>query len=99
MTARDAWHEKLDGFKAGADDYLGKPFHIEELLARIRTLLKRLHGQHQTQIKAFGITLDEERQSVLIDETRQIELTSIDVSLAALFHAPSRQSAVEKSSG
>ncbi|MGZ5056627.1 MAG: response regulator, partial [Methylobacter sp.] len=47
LTARDAWHEKVDGFKAGADDYLGKPFHIEELLARIGALLKRLHGRHQ----------------------------------------------------
>ncbi|MGZ4959019.1 MAG: response regulator transcription factor [Methylomonas sp.] len=85
LTARDAWHEKVDGFKAGADDYLGKPFHIEELLARIRALLKRLHGQHQPHIKSFGIILDEERQSVIIDETRQIELTSIEFRLLRYF--------------
>lgn len=41
LTARDAWHEKVDGFKAGADDYLGKPFHVAELLARLQTLLRR----------------------------------------------------------
>jgi two-component system, OmpR family, response regulator len=81
LTARDAWHEKVDGFKAGADDYLGKPFHIEELLARIRALLKRLHGQFQPQIKNFGISLDEERQLVILDECHQIELTSIEFRL------------------
>ena len=85
LTARDAWHEKVDGFKAGADDYLGKPFHIEELLARIRALLKRLHGHHHSQITSFGITLDEERQSVIIDETRHIELTAIEFRLLRYF--------------
>lgn len=85
LTARDAWHEKVDGFKAGADDYLGKPFHIEELLARIRALLKRLHGQHQAQIKGFGITLDEERQAVLIDETHRIQLTAVEFRLLRYF--------------
>jgi two-component system, OmpR family, response regulator len=85
LTARDAWHEKVDGFKAGADDYLGKPFHIEELLARIKALLKRLHGLHQSQIKSFGITLDEEHQSVIIDECRRIELTAIEFRLLRYF--------------
>ncbi len=43
LTARDAWHEKVDGFKAGADDYLAKPFHTEELLARISAVIHRSH--------------------------------------------------------
>lgn len=81
LTARDAWHEKVDGFKAGADDYLGKPFHIEELLMRIRALLKRRHGQYQPQIQNFGLTLDEETQMVIIDETRRIELTAVEFRL------------------
>ncbi len=41
LTARDAWHEKVDGIDAGADDYLVKPFHMEELLARVRALIRR----------------------------------------------------------
>ena len=41
LTARDTWHEKVAGIDAGADDYLGKPFHMEELLARLRALLRR----------------------------------------------------------
>ena len=41
LTARDAWYERVDGFKAGADDYLGKPFHVEELIVRIQALIRR----------------------------------------------------------
>jgi DNA-binding response OmpR family regulator len=81
LTARDAWYEKVDGFKAGADDYLGKPFHVEELLARIRALLKRLHGQPQPQIQQFGIVLDEDQQVAIIDETRRVELTAAEFRL------------------
>ena len=44
LTARDTWQEKIEGFKAGADDYVGKPFQIEELLARIGAVLKRSQG-------------------------------------------------------
>jgi DNA-binding response OmpR family regulator len=81
LTARDAWHEKVDGFKAGADDYLGKPFHIEELLMRIRALLKRRHGQNQALIQNFGITLDEETQEVILDEITRIQLTAVEFRL------------------
>ena len=85
LTARDAWHEKVDGFKAGADDYLGKPFHIEELLARIRALLKRRHGQPQAQIKRFGIALDEEQQVAIVDDATRIALTAIEFRLLRYF--------------
>lgn len=84
LTARDAWHEKVDGFKAGADDYLGKPFHIEELLARIQAVLKRLHGHAQAQLSHGGIVLDEELQTVSIDG-KQAELTAIEFRLLRYF--------------
>lgn len=80
LTARDAWHEKVDGFKAGADDYLGKPFHIQELLARIQALLKRLHGQHKPKLSAYGVDLNEEQQTVSVSE-QQFELTAIEFRL------------------
>ena len=80
LTARDAWHEKVDGFKTGADDYLGKPFHIQELLARIQALLKRLHGQNKLGLSINGVELNEERQTLLIDG-QQLELTAVEFRL------------------
>jgi DNA-binding response OmpR family regulator len=62
LTARDAWHEKVDGFKAGADDYLAKPFHMQELVARLRAVLRRGHQQADGLLRAAGVTLDEDRQ-------------------------------------
>ncbi len=85
LTARDAWHEKVDGFKAGADDYLGKPFHIEELLARIQALLKRLHGRMQPQLSGSGITLDEDTQTVSVDGELSTQLTAIEFRLLRYF--------------
>ena len=58
LTARDAWYERVDGFKAGADDYLGKPFHIEELIARIRALIYRRHGSPTNSIEKKTLKLD-----------------------------------------
>lgn len=84
LTARDAWHEKVDGFKAGADDYLGKPFHFEELLARIQALLKRLHGQIQAQLSHSGLLLNEEQQSIGVDG-QQLRLTAIEFRLLRYF--------------
>jgi len=85
LTARDAWHEKVDGFKAGADDYLGKPFHVEELLARISSVLRRSHGQVQPKLQCCGLTLDEERQVVTIDNGREEELTATEFRLLRCF--------------
>ncbi len=85
LTARDAWYEKVDGFKAGADDYLGKPFHVEELLVRIQALLKRLHGQFQPVLEMFGIRLDEERQIAIVESTHDVPLTAIEFRLLRCF--------------
>lgn len=78
LTARDAWYEKVDGFKAGADDYLGKPFHIEELLARMQALLKRLHGRMQGALSHSDLLLNEEQQIVTMQNGTSIVLTSVE---------------------
>ncbi|MGQ7843990.1 response regulator transcription factor [Granulosicoccus sp. 3-233] len=73
LTARDAWYERVDGFKAGADDYLGKPFHIEELIARIRALIYRRHGRTSHKIETRCLRLDEDVQQVEVgDVTHQL---------------------------
>lgn len=64
LTARDAWHERVDGLKAGADDYLGKPFHIEELLARLEALVRRHHGHASSTLQVGGLELDSDLQQV-----------------------------------
>lgn len=64
LTARGAWHEKVDGFRAGADDYLAKPFHMEELIARIGAIVRRRHDRAGGALSVGDLTLDEERQSV-----------------------------------
>lgn len=66
LTARDAWYERVDGFRAGADDYLGKPFHVEELVARIRALILRRHGRSASRIESARLTLDEDLQQVTL---------------------------------
>jgi len=86
LTARDAWYEKVDGFKAGADDYLAKPFHTEELLARINALLHRFHqlpGGHNLQVG--GLTLDQEHQQVITENGEHIDLTGVEFKLLRYF--------------
>lgn len=85
LTARDAWHERVDGLKAGADDYLGKPFHTEELLARIRAVLRRRHGQSQDLISVGKLTLDTDRQQVADSQGNAIELTAMEYRLLHYF--------------
>jgi two-component system OmpR family response regulator len=85
LTARDAWHEKVDGFKAGADDYLAKPFHVEELLARIQAVLRRLGGRAESHLSVEGYTLDEESQSVIGPSGETIPLTSTEFRLLRYF--------------
>lgn len=81
LTARDHWAERIDGLKAGADDYLTKPFHPEELQLRIQALLRRANGMaNQPQLHAAGLQLDENRQAV-IQNAIEIPLTAAEFSL------------------
>ena len=85
LTARDAWYEKVDGFKAGADDYLGKPFHTEELLARINALLHRVHQHSGGKLQVGGLKLDEDRQQVITETGEVHELTGVEFKLLRCF--------------
>ncbi len=84
LTARSAWHEKVEGFRCGADDYLSKPFHIEELTVRLQALLKRAAGSPASTLEIGRLRLDEARQIALWKENgdwREIELTGIEFRL------------------
>ena len=81
LTARDAWHERVTGFKAGADDYLGKPFHVEELVVRIQALIRRSHDQVGQYIESGGLRLDEELQKVMLPSGEAFELTGTEFRL------------------
>ncbi|MBM7061753.1 response regulator transcription factor [Pseudomonas sp. UL073] len=85
LTARGSWAERIEGLKAGADDYLTKPFHPEELQLRIQALLRRAHGvANQPQLEAAGLQLDESRQSVALDGA-EITLTAAEFRLLRYF--------------
>lgn len=75
LTARDSWSEKVIGIDSGADDYLTKPFHMEELLARIRALIRRSTGNNRTVLKCGAIELNVRTGKVSIYGT-SISLTS-----------------------
>ncbi len=85
LTARDAWHERVDGFKAGADDYLGKPFHIEELLARITALLHRSRQQPGGALHINGLSLDETLQTLTLANGNRYELTGTEFRMLRYF--------------
>lgn len=85
LTARGSWAERIEGLKAGADDYLTKPFHPEELTLRIQALLRRAHGlANQPQLEAAGLQLDESRQCVT-SGGEAIDLTAAEFRLLRYF--------------
>jgi len=88
LTARDNWHEKVAGIDAGADDYLAKPFHMEELLARVRALIRRAGGHASAELVCGNIVLDT-RHSRVTAGGQALTLTSHEYRvLDYLMHHP-----------
>ena len=77
LTARDRWEDKVAGLEAGADDYVVKPFHVEEVTARVIALLRRSGGWASSVMKAGPVTLDMSRQELMVNDAG-IELTSFE---------------------
>lgn len=75
LTARGSWHEKVQGIDAGADDYVAKPFRIEEVLARIRALIRRATGNPQAELRCGPLALDARTARVSLEGT-PVKLTS-----------------------
>ena len=82
LTARDRWSDKVQGFDAGADDYVAKPFHMEEVLARIRALLRRTAGHATSDITCGTLRLDTRANRVTVDGN-PVKLTSHEYRLLA----------------
>jgi len=82
LTARDRWNEKVAGIDAGADDYIAKPFHMEELLARVRAQVRRSTGHAKAEIECGPLRLDTKAARVTCDG-QQIKLTSHEYRLLA----------------
>ena len=80
LTARDRWSDKVAGIDAGADDYVAKPFHMEEVLARIRALLRRSAGHASSELHCGPIMLDTKSARVTVDGAA-VKLTSLEYRL------------------
>jgi two-component system OmpR family response regulator len=90
LTARDRWSDKVGGFDAGADDYVTKPFHVEELLARVRALLRRAAGHATSELVCGPVRLDTRASRVVVDGN-PVKLTSHEYRLLAyLMHHQGR---------
>ena len=82
LTARDSWQDKVDGLEAGADDYLTKPFHVEELMARIRALLRRTGGWSDSVMQFERLSIDTRAQQVTVDDN-VVDLTAYEYRVLA----------------
>ena len=90
LTARDRWSDKVRGFDAGADDYVAKPFHMEEVLARVRALLRRAAGHATAELSCGPVTLDTRAGRVVVDGN-PVKLTSHEYRLLSyLMHHDGR---------
>src|SRR5262247_2983309 len=82
LTARDRWSEKVAGFDAGADDYVAKPFHMEEVLARVRALIRRAAGHASSELTCGPLRLDTKASKADLDGV-PLKLTSHEFRLLA----------------
>jgi two-component system OmpR family response regulator len=82
LTARDRWSDKVAGFDAGADDYVAKPFYTEELLARLRALMRRAAGHAAPDIEVGSVRIDTRASRVTVDGN-PVRLTSLEYRLLA----------------
>lgn len=90
LTARDRWSDKVRGFDAGADDYVAKPFHMEEVLARLRALVRRASGHATAELVSGPVRLDTRASRVVVDGNA-IKLTSHEYRLLSyLMHHAGR---------
>lgn len=80
LTARDRWQDKVNGLEAGGDDYLTKPFHFEELLARLKALLRRASGSTDNSLQAGPIMIQLDQQQVTLNQ-QPLELTTFEYRL------------------
>ncbi len=81
LTARSAWHEKVKGFHTGADDYLAKPFHTEELIARMHALIRRRYGKSSSILTIGKLSIDADRRCAITSEGDHIDLTETEFRL------------------
>jgi two-component system response regulator PhoP len=77
LTARDRWQDKVEGLQAGADDYVAKPFHFEEVLARVQALLRRSGGWASPELACGAVSLDTRAQTVKVNDA-PVELTTFE---------------------